>query len=492
MSMVEMKETKSICPECHRTIDASVFEKDNKMLIEQICPQHGRFEDVYWSDAALFHKFDKYWHTGSGLDNPMNEENEGCPHDCGICPNHKTTTILANIDVTNRCNMHCPVCFANAKTSGYIYEPTIDQIRDMMLMLRSEKPVPCYAVQFSGGEPTVRDDLPELVAMAHDLGFLQIQIATNGVRLAKSVEFGKKLMHAGLKTVYLQFDGVSEEPDLKLRGFNTFPLKQKAIENCRSAGIKSIALVPTVTKGVNDHEVGDIIRFAADRLDVVKGVNFQPVSFTGRIDQDKREKGRITIPDVMKLVEDQTYGEIPVDAWYPVPAGLPISQFVSAMRKIPVPEITIHPHCGASTYVFKENKRLIPITEFVDVEGLLEFVTEAKSELNGDGSNLRTKLKMIQRVPRFFDKKSAPKSVDVAKLFIDILKHGTDEATKQFHRNTLFLGTMHFQDMYNFDLDRVQRCGIHYATPDGRVIPFCTYNSLYREQVEKKFSRPLD
>jgi len=167
-------------------------------------------------------------------------------------------------------------------------------------------------------------------------------------------------MHAGLQTVYLQFDVVSGEPYRKLRGFNALPIKQKAIENCRTAGIKIIALVPTVTRGVNDHEVGDIIRFAADRLDVVKGVNFQPVSFTGRIDQDKREKSRITIPDVIKLVEEQTDGEIPVDAWYPVPAGLPISQFISAMRKMPVPEITIHPHCGAGTYVFKENKRLIP------------------------------------------------------------------------------------------------------------------------------------
>jgi len=117
-------------------------------------------------------------------------------------------------------------------------------------------------------------------------------------------------------------------------------------------------------------------------------------------------------------------------------------------------------------------------------------VNEAKSELNGNGSNLRTKLKMIQRVPSFFDKKSAPKSVDVAKLFIDIFKHGTDEATQQFHRNALCLGTMHFQDLYNFDLNRVQRCGIHYATPDGRVIPFCAYNTLHREEVEAKFSRP--
>ncbi|MBW6471419.1 MAG: radical SAM protein [Methanosarcinaceae archaeon] len=485
-----MKHIRSLCPECQAVIDAVVFEEDGRVFMEKTCNEHSTFRDVYWSDAALFHKFDKYWHTGSGLDNPMNEENEGCPHDCGICQSHKTTTILANIDVTNRCNMHCPVCFANAKRSGYIYEPSIEQIRDMMLMLRSEEPVPCHAVQFSGGEPTVRDDLPELVAMAHDLGFLQIQIATNGLRLAKSVEFGKKLMHAGLQTVYLQFDGVSEEPYRILRGFNAFPIKQKAIENCRIAGIKSIALVPTVTKGVNDHEAGDIIRFAADMHDVVKGVNFQPVSFTGRIDQDKRKKGRITIPDVIKLVEEQTDGEIPADAWYPVPSVVPISQFVAIMRKKTIPEFTIHPHCGAGTYVFKENKRLIPITEFVDVDGLLEFVTEAKSELNGHSSNLRTKLKMIQIVSSFIDKKSAPKSVDVTKLFIDILKHGTDEATKQFHRNVLFLGTMHFQDLYNIDLDRVQHCGIHYATPDGRVIPFCTYNTLHREEVEAKFSRP--
>jgi uncharacterized radical SAM superfamily Fe-S cluster-containing enzyme len=486
-----MKHIRSLCPECQAVVDAVVFEEDGRVLMEKTCNEHGTFRDVYWSDAKLYNKFDKFSRIGGGLSNPMVSQNSDCPNNCGICPSHKTTTILANIDVTNRCNLSCPVCFANAKASGYVYEPTTKQVRNMMLMLRSEEPVPCYAVQFSGGEPTVRDDLPELVAMARDLGFVQIQIATNGVRLAKSVEFGKKLMQAGLHTVYLQFDGVSEEPYRKLRGFNAFPIKQKAIENCRTAGIKSIVLVPTVAKGVNDHEVGDIIRFAADRLDVVKGVNFQPVSFIGRIDQDKREKGRITIPDLIKLVEEQTDGEIPADAWYPVPFVVPISQFVAVMRKKPIPEFTVHPHCGTGTYVFKENERLIPVTEFVDVEGLHEFISETIPECNGNGSNLKVVGKMIRKIPGFVDVKSAPRSVNFTKLFLNVLKEGSSEATKQFHRNTLFLGAMHFQDMYNFDFDRVQRCGIHYATPDGRVIPFCTYNTLHREEVEAKFSRPF-
>jgi uncharacterized radical SAM superfamily Fe-S cluster-containing enzyme len=489
-----IKNTLSICPECMQTIDTEIFAEDGKVFLTKSCPYHGSFKDVYWSDIELYDRFDKQHMIGTGISNPMVKAGDSYLA-CGLCENHKTATVLANIDVTNRCNLNCPICFANARNSGFVYEPDKEQIRKMLVMLKNEEPVPCYAIQFTGGEPTVRDDLPELIAMAKELDFLHIQIATNGVRIAKDLQFTRELQDAGLQTVYLSFDGIGEEPYQKMRGFDAFPMKNAAINNCREANLTSITLVPTLAKGVIDHQIGDIINFASERLDVVKAINFQPVSFTGRIDQDEREQKRITISDLIILAEEQTEGVICREDWYSIPTAVSVSRFVEAMFNNPVPEFTMHPHCGAGTYVFREGEKLIPITHFLDIEGLTEYLEELTSELNATRSSIK-KIGFtgmaLHKISGFIDREYAPKSIDVTKLFMEFFSKGTAEALKPFHRNALFLGAMHFQDPYNFDFERVRRCGIHYATPDGRVIPFCAYNNLHREAVEAKFSKPYD
>lgn len=490
-----MKSTKSLCPECLSVVDASIFEEDGKVMIEKTCSKHGAFKDIYWSSAKQFKRFDRYWHDGEGVANPNVPTNGNCPHSCGLCSSHKTTTILANIDLTNRCNQACPVCFANASSSGYLYEPSLEQIRAMMQTLRNEKPVPCPAIQFAGGEPTMREDIVEIVKMASEFKFTQVQMATNGIKLAKSLKFCEDLNAAGLHTVYLQFDGVTEKPYLINRGFNALPVKLKAIENCRKAGLTSISLVPTLAKGVNDDQVGDIIRFAVNNMDTVKGINFQPISFAGRINKEERMEKRVTIPYLFDLIEEQTGGAITAEDFYPVPFVVPISHFVNAEEGVPSIEFTVHPHCGTGTYIYVENGKMIPITRFIDVEGLLEHVDKlALTDEKWIGKSLgRIKLigSLISALPRYIDTAKAPKSVDVKQLFINVLKEGTGDATKEFHRHTLFLGAMHFMDLYNMDLERIKRCGVHYATPDGRIIPFCTYNTIHRVEVEKKFSTPL-
>ncbi|MEA2032527.1 MAG: radical SAM protein [Euryarchaeota archaeon] len=483
--------TKSLCPECLAVIDAEVYESEGgEILIKKKCEKHGEFDDVYWSDASLYHKFAKWRYEGkAGI--TLTKTDKGCPFDCGLCPEHKSSTMLALIDLTNRCNQRCPTCFANAAVTGYLYEPTMEQLREMMIMLRSEIP-PCPAVQFAGGEPTIREGFVEIVKMARELGFAHIQVATNGIALAKSEEFCHRLKEAGLHTVYLQFDGVTEEPYKKLRGIPALKTKLKAIESCRRGGIKSVVLVPTLMKGVNDDQMGDIVRFAAGNLDVVKGVNAQPIAFEGRIDESERKKGRITIPDFIKLLEEQTDGEIPKESFYPVPFVVPVSYFVEAWKGVPQLEFTVHPHCGAATYVFVENGKFIPITEFVDVEGFMEFLMESAEEINKSKiGKLKAMAKMVRLGGKFIDREKAPAVFDNFTSLTDILEGGNRESLAKFHRKTLFIGAMHFQDAYNFDLERVKRCGIHYATPDHRIIPFCSYNAIHRPSVEKAFSVPL-
>jgi uncharacterized radical SAM superfamily Fe-S cluster-containing enzyme len=484
------KTVSSICPVCLSVIPAHIFQEGSEIFMEKRCEDHGEFRDLYWSDASLYKKFNKYWSTGQGIGNSLPSQ-KGCPFDCGICSNHLTGTLLANIDLTNRCNMSCPICFADA--GGRVYEPTMDQIRAMMLVLRSEEPVPCPAVQFSGGEPTVRDDLPEIVAMAKRMGFSQIQLATNGLRLAASLDLCRSLERNGLNTVYLQFDGVTPEPYRAVRGGDFLPIKLRAIENFRTAGQTSVVLVPTLARGVNDSQVGNIIRFASKNLDVVKGINFQPVSFSGRIDPRERAEKRITIPDFLSLLEEQTNNDITRDDFYPVPFVVPISQLIAAESGQPQPAFTVHPCCGAATYIYRFNGHMIPINRFIDVEGLMERISLEVEGFNGSrSSSSLSKLKMngkiLREIPKFVDESRVPGDLNVTRMLLKVFTSGTRESVREFHNKTLFVGTMHFQDAYNMDLEKLQRCGVHYATPDGRLIPFCAYNVLHRKTVEDRFS----
>lgn len=486
-------ETSSLCPLCLKVIPAEVVEEGGRILIRKTCPEHGFFEDVYWSNAELYHRFSRFDHVGQGPDNPNTSTRDGCPLDCGLCNNHKSTTVLANIDLTNRCNMHCPVCFANASVSGSVYEPTFEQVKEMMRVLRDQKPAPCRSIQFAGGEPTVREDLPQIIRAAKEIGFGHIQLATNGIKLANSVEYCKELLNAGLHTVYLQFDGTTSKPYLVLRGYDALPQKLRAIGNCRKANLTSIALVPTLAKGVNDDQMGDIIRFAARNVDVIRDINVQPMSFSGRIEGVDLKEQRITIPDFVKLVEEQTQGQVTADDFFPVPSVVPVSELVQTVTHVPQSHFTCNPHCGAATYVFVDGEKLIPITRFIDVEkllGILETLVQ-QSEQGHELGKQRVVSEITKRLPELVRPKEFLRSRDVVKLLVNVLKEGTPESLAEFHWKTILIGCMHFMDPYNFDVGRVERCVIHYAVPDGRIIPFCSFNTLHRQKVEAKFSVPL-
>ncbi|WP_407347416.1 hypothetical protein V7O61_13320 [Methanolobus sp. WCC1] len=194
------------------------------------------------------------------------------------------------------------------------------------------------------------------------------------------------------------------------------------------------------------------------------------------------------------MTEEQTNGTICRDDWFSVPQSTSISRFIAAMLNKQVLQFTIHPHCGTVTYIFKDGDKLIPITRFVDVDGLFEYLDEISPQISNTNFQIKKAgltSKALHKISSFIDQKTAPQSINVTKMIMDFFNKGTGEALKPFHRNSLFLGSMHFQDPYNFDIERVQRCGIHYATPDGRVIPFCAYNTIHRQEVEAKFSKPF-
>jgi uncharacterized radical SAM superfamily Fe-S cluster-containing enzyme len=479
----------SLCPECMSRIPMRIYEQDGVIYLEKTCSQHGKFEDIYWGDAELFKWFYGNWYNaryvGTGLENPHTKTMSGCPFDCGICPQHKTPTILGIIDVTNRCNMACPVCFAYAGASNYVYEPSFEQIVEMIKLLRNNSPWACNALQFSGGEPTIRNDLPDLIHEAKKAGVTHVEVNTNGLRIAEDIEYFKKLLDAGLSTLYLQFDGLREDIYKTTRArTNLVPIKQKVIDNARRIGLESIVLVVTLAKAVNDKDLGAIVDYAVKNHDVVRCINIQPVSMAGRLQKDEMRKLRITIPDAIKEIEEQTNGVVSKWDWRPVNWPVPMTKGMGVIRNKVYPDFTMHPMCGAATFlVVDKDGSYKPIMNYVDVDRFAEvfwgvYYSGAK------GKKTMAKLKMLKLLPM-------AKSDLVRGLIRNVITKGSYEALGDFMRRIVMIGIMHFQDVWNFDLERVQRCAIHYVTPDMKVRSFCTYNSIHRPNVERQFAVPI-
>lgn len=481
--MQVLRTTLSLCPECLRVLPATIYVRDDKVYMQKRCPEHGEFEDLYWGDYELYKKFDGWWIDGSGLENPRTRTEKGCPFDCGVCPQHKTHTILAIIDVTNRCNMRCPICFAY--TGMPVYEPSLGQIEEMLRNLRANRPIPAPALQLSGGEPTMRDDLPEIIKLAKEVGFKHVEVNTNGVRIAKDLGYFKNLVDAGMSTLYLSFDSLRPEPYYKLRGVDALPLKLKVLENARKLGFDSVVLVVTLAKGVNDSDVGDIIRFAARNSDIVRCVNVQPISFAGAGRREEIKNMRITVPDFLKLVEEQTNGQIKAEDFRPVTWPVPFARLAGALKGKPYPEFTMSPFCGAATFFIAEGDgKIAPVTRLTNVDKFAESLGKAAEDFSS-GRKLKARLRLASSL-RYIRGKL------LRRLILDVIKSGTYEALGNFMRKVVMVGCMHFMDLWNFDLERVQRCSIHYATVDGRIIPFCSMNSIHRSSYEAKYSVPYE
>ena len=478
--MTFIKRTKSICPEDLRILDAELWESDGQVIMRKSCPDHGSFEDVYWSDYEEYVRAEKFRDHGTGLHRPR-ESKLGCPLDCGLCQNHQTHTILLIMELTNRCNLRCPVCFARAGEQDHSSDLSIEQIRAILEYTQENNyPLRVRGVGNSGGEPTLRDDLPEIIEMEKELGFDYIVIMTNGLRLAEDLDYFKKLrdLQAWL---YLQFDGVTPEPYVEMRGRNVWPLKQKVFENARKIGYNKIALIPTLAKGVNDHQVGDMIRYSAENSDVIKFLVFQPVSFSGRIDRTKLKEMRITNSDVMRLAEEQTGGEIKKSDFFTIPMNQTMAKMMTKGGQ--QQDFCVHPHCGLITVVDHSKGKLDPIPRYVRNEQFHAKMSRA-FELNKSRPAIMWDL--VTSLIRYVSPRLWLKFLPVL-LMTKGRKSIRTVLTEWLPGQWLTIGIMHFMDPYNFDLDRTQNCALHFGVIDKegkpRLIPFCSMNSIHRSAL---------
>lgn len=423
--------------------------------------------------------------------------------DCGLCDQHKNTTALLNVVATNRCDLRCWYCFFYEEKAGFVYEPTIDDILEgITTAKRFNGYVP--PIQITGGEPTVRDDLDTIIRAAVEMGSPHVQLNTNSVSVGidyfenpqKARDRVKRWREAGLKTVYTSFDGVTPETNEKNHFEMPFSL-QAYIES----GIKSVVLVPTVSQ-LNLHDTPDIVRFAMHNMDRgIRAVNFQPISLVGFIKKGNRRKLRVVQSDIVEQLH-QAFG-FGMDAWYPVPTIASLADIIGKHAQNDI-HFYNNEKCGLATYVYidRENKQLYPITDFLDVDHFIADIEKLaasrwKKAVTGakivkDTIRYRSvKKALAKHLTEYIIKDELPNGMSLSQMLENIFKEGSYANLRLFHHNFMFLGMMHFQDYYNYDVNRVQRCSIHYAAGD-KLIPFCTYNvfpSIHRDRFLEKHKR---
>lgn len=543
-----MRETTSICPECKQQIPAIIYEEENKVFMKKTCPEHGDVQDILAGDSK-YYLWRRNYHQDSrefveqpevSFDNgPQSKQGgknglKGCPYDCGICANHKSATCICLIDVTNRCNLKCPICFANANVTGYVVEPTMEELRRIMEHFRNTKPIPPGSCQLSGGEPTVREDLPEIIAMAKELGFTHRMITTNGLKFV-DIDYLQTIIDAGMNACYMQWDSATDPEVYKqTRGVDLLAKKMKIIENMRTVGFHDLVLVPTIARGINDQQVAPILDFAVKNCDVIDAVVYQPISLCGRITKEELIRLRYNASDLQKAINQEYNQGSFKGKLYPVPTLSNFVKLVSWFQGIEAFELAAHEDCGFATFCQIEvdpkdpnNNVLHAIEEYISPDGFLglanrvwDFLKEHKldsktdffSKLFGltsigerfglwlDGITNKLFRKGVEygylaSALRYLNPnglKDLPVVLHMLKNLANIVLNPGEESAANFLRDRgLLLSCMHFQDAYNMDVERASRCIVHYGYYDRELkqvfrVPFCTMNTIHRERIERK------
>ncbi len=423
------------------------------------CKDHGSFRTVIWRGEPSMAE----WRRPKDPVHPYlcyGTFEKGCPFDCGLCEAHAQIPCSVLLEVTDRCNLHCAVCFADSGR-GEAEDPSLEKIT--WLLERAMAAVGPSNLQLSGGEPTLRDDLPEIVEVARRIGYSFVQVNTNGLRLASDRAYARRLLDRGLSSVFLQFDGVDDEIYHSLRGRALLDQKLGAVKNCGETGL-GVVFVPTLVRGVNTYSIGAIVRQALQLAPTVRGIHFQPVSYFGRFPGQRGDEGRFTLPELMRCLEEQTGGLIKVTDFSPPGCE--------------------HAHCSFHA------------TYMRSAEGGLRSLGAGKgdsccsADLGAGG--VRKTVEAVSR--RWTLPSSAPfpnrlpllekttcccsSSLDATRVedALDLDVFLQEVATRSFT-----ISAMAFQDADNLDLERLRGCCISVVSVDGKLVPFCAYNLTSRE-----------
>jgi hypothetical protein len=454
--------TASICPSCKRVLGAELLERDGRVVLDRSCPEHGRFEAVVYGDADLWHEIQRFDKPGTAPLERQSESVLGCPHDCGICPEHAQHTCLGIIEVNTACNLDCPICFADSGTgsAGHGYSLSLDQVESMLDAFVAAEGEP-ESVQLSGGEPSIHPEILPMLCAAKDRGIPLVMLNTNGIRLARDPRFAPALADIGVH-VYLQFDGFDEATQRSIRGRDLTAEKLRALDRCTEAGV-TVSLAAAIERDLNEHEVGPILRFGVEHP-AVTGVFFQPVTHSGRFRVESDPLDKFTNPDVIDAICEQLPEWFRADDFVPVPC--------------------CSPTCRSATFALYDGSDLVPLPRLVDVERYLDYVT----------NRAVPDLEVREALEGLWSAKAAGGSEPVAeRLDCVACATGMPPELREVAARGFMVVVQDFQDPYTFDVNKVRKCCVSEIVPDGRLIPFCAYNSVgYREQLREQMSSAAD
>lgn len=455
-----IKETTSICPYCMQKLNAQIIEEDNQIYLYKKCSEHGEFKTLIWSNTETYKKWDKYSAYASPISRYMKEKEKGCPYDCGLCSAHNGGVCTAVIEVTDRCNMKCPICFASADCNGS--DESLEKIKDRISSLYQI--TKGCSLQLSGGEATLRDDLPYIVNFAKKTGFKHVQVNTNGLRISKDIEYLGKLRRAGCDLIYLQFDGTDDAIYRYTRGHDMIQIKKRAIINCKKVGI-GVMLVPVIINGVNDKHLNNIIQFAKSAMPTVKGIHFQPVSFFGRYPGEiPQNSQRYTMSNLIDDLGVQTKGEISINHMVPRKKQSAFCSF-------------------SATYFLNKDKKLVPLSKFGTGD---KKTLEKTAKANSNNENMEYYAYSTNKYTRKYWKQVPVSSTTKSTSKWQSLKD-------RMREYSLAISSMPFQDVWNMDIDRIQNCCVFVYSKDKKLVPLCLYymtdangNKLYEGGVCQK------
>jgi 7,8-dihydro-6-hydroxymethylpterin dimethyltransferase len=450
--------TRSICPTCLRIVDAHILLRDNRVYMRKRCPEHGEVEALVYGDAEAYVAHLRFNRPGSIPLEFSTDVKHGCPHDCGLCPDHQQHACVGIIEVNSGCNMDCPLCFANAGPGFSLTLGEVEEILDHFVTAEGQPDV----VQFSGGEPTIHPDLIPMIRAARAREIPLVFINTNGRRIAWDDEFLGALAEVK-PALYFQFDGFEDRTYELIRGeAGLLSEKIRALDRLAEAGLH-VVLVPAIERGVNDHEVGDIVRFALEHP-AVRAINFQPAFHAGRfLAHDPMQ--RVTIPDVIGWIEEQTTGLFTASDFVPIPCCFPT--------------------CNSATYAYVEEHsgEVIPLPRLLEVEHYLDFVTNrAVPTLDEELRQALAGLWSTAALPGS-DRSAADLALSCAACDLPSLDLG------DLYQRFFMIMLQDFMDPWTFNQKNAMKCCKEILLPGGKQIPFCTYNSVgYREQASPQLA----
>jgi uncharacterized radical SAM superfamily Fe-S cluster-containing enzyme len=443
--------TVSLCPTCLERVMAKVIIKDGAVYLLKRCPKHGETMALVEEDAKYYLSTPEYNKPGTKCKIQTKTE-RGCPFDCGLCPEHEQHGCIGLIDVTNFCDLKCPNCYAGSGVGDFL---SMSKIEKMMDFLIDSEEGEGEILQISGGEPTTHPKILDILKLAKSKPFKCVMLNTNGLRLAGDESFARSLGELrGRFEVYLQFDGFKKSTYEDIRGRDLLAVKKRAIQNLAKYKVP-MTLVATVKNGVNDDEIGDIVKFAMETK-FIRGVNFQPIAYFGRLSAPADPTVRVTLSGILNRIEKQTKGMLKKSDFVPLPC---------------------HPDKIALTYLFKQKGKYVPITRKIDIRKKLSLIDNSLSFKAED--LLRKSLLGLWSASTVMSSAKALKELSCCiPLNLNSLTH--EERMEYVDENTFRISVVSFLDAFNFDLKSIKQECVHFVTPDLKKIPFSTYNLLHR------------